>query len=351
MRDRKLIAILLVALLMIGLFTACGNQAAQPTPEPAPEAEETPNVAPEIDDNEILESTYVRVGTLRGVLGMGMAALMHWAEAGETQNEYSFTLGGAPEEMTAGILSGALDIAAVPTNVAATLYNVTAGEVKVITIGAFGAFYILDTTGEIETVEDLRGRSIHSAAQGATPEFALAYILRGNDIDPQTDVNIVFHAENAELASLMVAGKVEIGLLPQPFVTTVTNQSEAVHIALDLTEEWSAISPGSAMATSSIVVRTEFLEEHRDAVLLFIEEVARSIDFVNANIDEAAELMEHFDIIPAAVARGAIPMSNLLHISGAEMIPLINGFLAVLYEANPQSVGGTMPDDAFFFLG
>jgi len=336
---------------MIGLFAACGSQAPEPTPESAPEIEETPNAAPEIEDNDILESAYVRVGTLRGVLGMGMTGLMHWAETGETDNEYTFTLGGTPEEMTAGILSGALDIAAVPTNVASTLYNVTDGEVKVITIGAFGAFYILDATGEIETVEDLRGRTIHSAGQGATPEFALAYILRGNDIDPQTDVTIEFLTENAELATLMVAGEVEIALLPQPFVTTVTNQSEEVHIALDLTEEWSVISPDSAMATSSIIVRTEFLEGNRGAVLIFMEEVARSIDFVNANIDEAAELMEHFDIIPAAVARRAIPMSNLIHISGADMIPLINGFLAVLYEANPQSVGGTMPDDAFFFLG
>lgn len=328
MRHTKLIAILLAALLMIGLFAGCGD-----------------NQAPES------EQTQINVGTLRGVLGMGMAALMQWAEDGETENEYTFTLGGTPEEMTAGIISGNLDIAAVPTNVASVLYNVTEGEVQVLAIGGFGAFYILDTTGEIETVEDLRGRTIHSAAQGATPEFALAYILRGNDIDPETDVDIVFHTENAELATLMVAGEVEIALLPQPFVTTVTNQSEAVSIALDLTEEWSAISPGSAMATSSIVVRTEFLEAHRDAVLTFIAESARSIAFANDNIDEAAELMEHFDIIPAAVARRAIPMSNLVHISGAEMIPLINGFLTVLYEANPQSVGGAMPDDAFFFLG
>jgi len=348
MRRTKLIAILLAALLMIGLFAACGNQAPEPTSEPTPEVEETPNAAPEPEEPEGgLEHVHVRVGTLRGVLGMGMTAMMHWTE----DENYTFTLGGTPEEMTAGLLSGALDIAAVPVNVASTLYNVTEGEVKIIAIGAFGAFYILDTTGEIETIEDLRGRTIHSAGQGATPEFALAYILRGNDIDPQTDVNIEFHTENAELATLMVAGEVEIALLPQPFVTTVTNQNEDIHIALDLTEEWSAISPDSAMATSGVVVRTEFLEENGDLVRTFIQDLAASIDFVNTNIDEAAELMEYFDIIPAAVARRAIPMSNLIHISGAEMIPLINGFLTVLYEANPQSVGGSLPDDAFFFLG
>jgi len=282
---------------------------------------------------------------------MGMAALMDWAEAGITENDYAFTLGGTPEEMTAGILSSSLDIAAVPTNVASVLYNVTEGEVQVITICALGVFYILDTTGEIQTVEDLRGRTIHTAGQGATPEFALAYILRGNGLEPGVDVNIVFNTENAELASLMIAGEVEIGLLPQPFATTVTNQDESITIALDLTEEWSAISPDSAMAASSIIVRTAFLEENREAVLTFIEEFARSVQFVNANVEEAAELMERFDIVPAAVARRAIPMSNLVQIGGAEMIPLIDGFLAVLYEANPQSVGGSMPDEAFFFLG
>jgi len=282
---------------------------------------------------------------------MGMAALMDWAEQDITENDYTFTLGGTPEEMTAGIINGSLDIAAVPTNVASVLYNVTEGEVQVITICALGVFYILDTTGEIQTVEDLRGRTVHTAGQGATPEFALAYILRGNGLEPGVDVDIVFNTENAELASLMIAGEVEIGLLPQPFATTVTNQDESITIALDLTKEWGAISPDSAMAASSIIVRTAFLEENQDAVLIFMKEFAQSVTFVNYSVEEAAELMERFDIIPAAVARRAIPMSNLVHISGAEMIPLIRGFLAVLYEANPQSVGGMMPDEAFFFLG
>jgi len=282
---------------------------------------------------------------------MGMAALMDWAEEGSTENDYTFDLGGTPEDMTAGILSSSLDIAALPTNVASVLYNVTEGEVQVITICALGVFYILDATGEIQAVEDLRGRTIHTAGQGATPEFALAYILRGNGMEPGVDVDIVFNTENAELASLMIAGEVEIGLLPQPFATTVTNQDENIQIALDLTEEWRAISPDSAMAASSIIVRTAFLEENQDAVLTFIEEFARSVEFVNSNVEEAAELMERFDIIPAAVARRAIPMSNLVQIGGAEMVPLIQGFLTVLYEANPQSVGGQMPDEAFFFLG
>jgi len=331
MKHTKVIAILLIALLLAGLLSACGR-----------------NQTPDISDGA---RTHIRVGTLRGPTGMGMAALMYWAEDGITKNDYSFALGGTPEEMTAGILSNSLDIAAVPTNVASALYNVTEGEVQVITICALGVFYILDTSGEIRSVEDLRGRTIHTAGQGATPEFALTYILRGNGMEPGVDVEIVFNTENAELASLMIAGEVEVALLPQPFATTVTNQDEGIAISLDLTKEWGAISPGSAMAASSIIVRTAFLEENQEAVLKFIEEFAQSVVFVNYNVDEAAELMERFDIVPAAVARRAIPMSNLVYISGREMIPLINGFLAVLYEANPQSVGGAMPDEAFFFLG
>ena len=290
------------------------------------------------------EQVQTNVGVLRGPSGMGMSYLMD-----KDDTNYIFTLAGAPEEITAGIISGSLDIAMVPTNLASTLYNVTNGEVNIIAVSTLGVLFVLDATGEIHEIEDLRGRTINISGQGAIPQFAFEHVLQSNGLIPGVDVNIIFNAEHTELAALMVAGNVEIGLLPQPFVTTVTNQNENIRIALDLTEEWESANPGSSMVQTAIIVRTEFLENHRDIVIQFLSDSAESVHFVNNNISEAAEIIGRLDIVPSQIAAQAIPRTNLVHITGGEMRRLVEGFLQVLYDANAMSVGGTLPSENFFF--
>jgi len=276
---------------------------------------------------------------------------MQWSADGSTTNTYNFTLGGSPEDMTAGIISGSLDIAAVPINLASVLYNRLEGEIRLIGINTLGVLSILDSTGEINEIEDLRGKTVNIIGQGATPQFALEHILRQNGLEPGTDVHIEFNAEPAELASLMVAGNIQLGMLPQPFVTTVLNNNADVRLAIDLTHEWAVATPGTQFVQTAIVVRTEFLEDNVDAVKLFLEDHYRSVAYVNANPESAAELMERYDIIPAAIAVGAIPRSNLVHIDGVAMIPFVEAVLGVLHGANPQAVGGALPSEDFFFLG
>lgn len=325
MKHTKLLVILLIALLAVILMAGCG--ADEPT------------------------TTSVNVGTLRGPAGMGMAPLMYWAEDGQTDNDYTFTLSGTPEEMVAGIVSGQLDIAAVPVNLAAVLYARTEGDVQIISALTQSVLFVLDSTGTINSVEDLRGQTIHLTGQGASPQFTLEHILRSNGLEPGVDVDIVFNAEHAELAALMVAGEVSIGLLPQPFATSVLNQSDEVEIALDLAAEWDKASPGSVFVQSSVVARAGFVEEHPDAVETFLQEHAASLAFVSEHVDQAAELMEQFDIVPAGVARQVIPISNFVYLFGPEMQHIVDAFLTVLYDANPDTVGGTVPGPSFYFVG
>ena len=372
MKIKKYLLLLLICALSLGALTACGGAdapaAAPPAPTPEPPTGEAPSPQPQPDapgepeepeEPEVPEvpavpelvGTYVRVGALRGPTGMGIAPLMEWAMDGQTINNYHFTIGGAPDEMMAGLISGELDIASVPPNMASLLYNRTEGEVKVIAISTLGNLAVLDSTGEINSIEDLRGQTINITGQGGVPQFAFEHVLRQNGIEPGVDVEIVFNVEHAELASLMVAGNVSLGMLPQPFVTTVLNNSEDVRIAIDLTEAWEAAIPGTQFVQGVTVVRTAFLEEHPDAVKLFLRDQEESVAVTNARPEEIAELIGFFEIIPAPIARQAIPRSNLVHISGAEMKPLILANLAVLYDANPQTVGGAIPDEEFFFLG
>jgi len=355
MRRSKLLAALLIGLLAIGLLAGCGGaEAPEPTPEPVPEETATPaepSPLPEEINEEEGVGAHVNVGMIRGPSGMGMAPLMDRAAQDQTQNDYTFTIGGTPEEMVAGIVSGELDIAAVPVNLAIVLYERTNGDVQIISALTESLLFVLDSTGEINTIEDLRGHTIHITGQGAIPQFAFEHVLRSNGLEPGVDVEIVFNAEHAELAALMVAGEVGIGLLPQPFVTSVLGQSDTVEIALDLAEEWDMVNPDSVFVQSSVVVRTEFLEAYPEAVELFLQDHAQSLAFVSANVDEAAELMEQFDIVPAGVARQVIPISNFVYITGADMQGVVEAFLAVIYEANPEAIGGAMPNEAFFFIG
>jgi len=333
-KQNRLLAILLIALFVVGLLAGCG------TSEPAPLPEDIGPLG-----------ANVNVGILRGPSGMGMAPLMAWAEDGQTLNEYHFTVGGTPEEMVAGIISGELDIAAVGVNQAALLYERTDGDVRIISALTQSVLFVLDSTGEINTIEDLEGQTIHITGQGAIPQFAFEHILRSNGLEPGVNVEIAFNAEHAELAALMVAGEVGIGLLPQPFVTSVLSQNDNVEIALDLAEEWNAVSPDAVFVQGSVVVRTEFLEAHPYAVEFFLQDHAESLAFVSANVDDAAEFMERFDIVPSGVARQVIPISNFAYITGTDMQHIVDAFLIIIYEANPDAIGGTMPGAAFYFLG
>ncbi|MCL2366722.1 MAG: ABC transporter substrate-binding protein [Oscillospiraceae bacterium] len=347
MKHKQWLALIFIALLSLSLI-AC-NDSSAPDTSPA-ETTDTPSEATESAD-AYASGTHIRVGAIRGPSGMSIAPLMEWNNEGQTANTYHFTIGGSPEDMTAGIISGELDIAAVPINVASVLYNRLEGEVRIIGINTLGVLFILDSSDSIHTVEDLRAQTINIIGQGATPQFALEHILRQNGLEPGVDVHIEFNSEPAELASLMVAGNVQIGMLPQPFVTTVLNRSDDIRIALDLTEEWQAANPDTQFVQTAIVVRTHFLEEHFDAVKLFLEDHSRSVAYVNANPERSAALMDFYDIIPAEIAAQAIPKSNLVHIDGNTMIPLVETILTVLYEANPQAVGGALPSEDFFFLG
>ena len=329
----KFSAVVLCAALAAVSFLGCGS-ANSSQPEPA----DTP--------------AEIRVGILRGPTGMGMVGLMEQNEQGETENSYIFELAGAPEDMTARILSGEVDIAAVPTNLASVLYNRTEGDISIIAVNTLGVLYILDSTGEINSLEDLRGRTLEATGQGATNEFVLQYILEQNGID---DVEVIFRSEHSELAARMLAGEAEIAMLPQPFVTTVTNQNSEINIAINLTEEWANISD-APLVMGSLIVRSDFLENNKDAINIFLREYAESVEFVN-NVNryssiypsQPAQLMEKFDIIPAAVAARAIPYSNLVFIEGDRLRRYVLGYLEVLFEANPQSVGGGLPSEAFFY--
>ena len=338
---KRLIALAMSAVMMLSL-TACagGSEASSSAPEGSSAVAE--------------ERAAVRVGGLKGPTAMGMVKLMEEDAAGTTANDYEFTLAGSADEINPLLIKGELDIAAVPTNVASVLYNKTEGQVEILALNTLGVLYVVENGNTIQSVEDLRGKTVYSTGKGATPEYALNYILGENGLAAGTDVTVEYKSEHSELASLLAAGQADLAVLPQPFVTSVLAKNPDVRIALNLTEEWDKVTEdGSKLTMGALVVRKDFAESNPEAVRNFLKEYQASPQYViaEANLDAAAALIEQYGIISAAVAKQALPYCNIVCITGEEMRTAAEGFLSILAKANPQSVGGTLPVEDFYYIG
>jgi len=295
------------------------------------------------------EPVDIRIGGLRGPTSMGMVSLMAAAEAGEAFNSYTFTIAGSADELTPKLMKGELDIAAVPANLAAVLYNNTDKEIELLAVNTLGVIYIVEKGDSIQSFQDLKGKTIYGTGKGSTPEYALRYLLLENGIDPDKDVTIEWKSEPAEIVAILAESEGGIAMMPQPYVTVVQSQVEDLRIALDFTEEWDALKTGSTLITGVLVVRREFAQQYPDQIAAFLDEYKLSTEYVNANVSEAALLVEKFDIVKAAIAEKAIPYCNITYMEGEEMKAAMEGYLSVLFDQNPKAVGGFMPLDDFYY--
>lgn len=296
------------------------------------------------------EAPAIKTYALKGPTGMGMAKLMEENENGESDNKYEFTLASSPDEVTAEIIKGNYDIAALPTNLAAVLYNKTEGKIRVAAVNTLGVLYILENGDSIHTLSDLNGKELYATGQASTPEYILNYVLGANDID----CTVTYLADHSELAAQMISGDVSMGMLPVPNATTVLAQSEA-RVAIDLTEEWTkaAESKGEsgALYQGCIIINPDFIAEYPEAVDTFLAEYADSVKYVNENADDASVIIEKYGIIPkAAIAKKAIPDANIVCITGEEMKNGLSGFYSVLFDSDPKSVGGALPTDDIYYI-
>ena len=296
----------------------------------------------------------LRVIALKGPTAMGMVQVMDRTDNGDLKDQYAFTIAAAIDEVTPQIAQGNVDIAAVPANLASVLYNKTEGSIQALAINTLGVIYIVENGDTVHSVEDLRGKTIYASGKGATPEYALNYILSGNGIDPEKDVTIEWKSEHAECLQSLIASGEGIAMLPQPFVTTAQTKLESLRVALDLTEEWDKLQEGveepSAMLTGVVVVRRAYAEEHPDKVAAFLEAYRASVEFVNTDLEGAAKLVGGYGIVPEAVALKAIPACNIVLIDGAEMQNKLGGYLSELFRQNPAAVGGKLPEADFYYV-
>lgn len=295
------------------------------------------------------ESAPVRVAALKGPTAMGMVQMMR-----DRADSYEFTLAASADEITPALIQGKLDVAAVPANLAAVLYNNTEGKIRVLAINTLGVLYVAERGDSVHSVADLRGKTLYTAGKGSTPEYALNYILRANGLNPEKDLTIEFKSEHAECLAALLNNPGAVAMLPQPFATVARSKAPDMRIALDLNAEWDALQANrenpSSLITGVAIARTEWIEQNPEAVQTFLNDYAESVRFTQESPADAAALIGEYGIFEAAVAEKALPACNITFIAGHEMRVRLTGYLAELFAQDPASVGGKLPDEMLYYV-
>ena len=333
-----ILAIFCIALILAVLsFTGCIKSSTNTTDDESQKSSDT-NAA-----------VNIKIASLKGPTSIGMLKLHKENPFLGNNVSSSYEIVPSPEIMVSKILSNEVQIAALPTNVAAKLYNKGSGY-RIAAITGYGVLYLLQQTSDIKTWDDLKGKKINVISKGSTPDVALRYLLEKNGLNALSDVTLDYTVEQVELSQLMIAGKADIAILPEPFVTMVTKKNPKVTIAFDIEQQWEKAGNGDPMPMSCVVVNGDFADKHREIVDEFLKQYQQSTIWATGNIKDASLLVEEFKIgMDAATAEEAIPRCNIRFTTLDDSKEIIKNYINTILVFSPEDVGGKMPDENFYY--
>ena len=347
---KKILSLLLAFSLALSL-AACGGSASSAASSAA--VSEAASSAAASEEEEAAAPLSVteplRIAGLKGPTTMGLVNLLSMEQAGTAAMDYDLQLYGAADEIVPLLIKGELDMAAIPANLAAILYQKTSGGIQAVAVNTLGVLYVVEQGDTVHSMADLKGRTILSTGKGTTPEYVLRYLLTANGLDPDKDVDIQYYSEATEVTAQMASTQDAIAVLPQPYVTAAGLKDDTLRVALDLTAEWDKVAD-TQLITGVTVVRKAYAEEHPDVVAAFLADYAQSVNAANTDLDGTAALCEEQGVVAkAAIAKKALPNCNIVCLTGEELKADVSGYLQVLYDADPAAVGGTLPGEDFYW--
>ncbi len=286
------------------------------------------------------------VGTLAGPTGMGMAKLI--ADTPEDSTLYEFKVYSNPQTAIADLTAKKLDMLCLPTNTAATLSS--KADISALAVNCLGSLYLLakkDT--KVESFADLEGKTLTTSVKGSTTEPIVDFLLEKNHVNATVDVAL----DHDALVASIVKGEVEFAVLPEPKVTAALMQAKDYEVKLNLSTEWDKVSDGS-LAMGCIVARNEFINEHKGAVNRFLDDYKASVDYIadDSHLDESAETIVNAGVLPKLpIAKAALAnlKGSIVFQEGKEMKETLVSFYGVLLESAPDSIGGALPSDGFYY--
>ena len=347
---KKILSLLLAFSLALSLAACGGSASSAVSSTVVSEAASSAAASEEEEAAAPLSVTEpLRIAGLKGPTTMGLVNLLSMEQAGTAAMDYDLQLYGAADEIVPLLIKGELDMAAIPANLAATLYQKTNGGIQAVAVNTLGVLYVVEQGDTVHSMADLKGRTILSTGKGTTPEYVLRYLLTANGLDPDKDVDIQYYSEATEVTAQMAAAQNAIAVLPQPYVTAAGLKDDTLRVALDLTAEWDKVAD-TQLITGVTVVRKAYAEEHPDVVAAFLADYAQSVNAANTDLDGTAALCEEQGVVAkAAIAKKALPNCNIVCLTGEELKADAAGYLQVLYDADPAAVGGALPGEDFYW--
>ena len=347
---KKILSLLLAFSLALSLAACGGSASSAVSSTVVSEAASSAAASEEEETAAALSVTEpLRIAGLKGPTTMGLVNLLSMEQAGTAAMDYDLQLYGAADEIVPLLIKGELDMAAIPANLAATLYQKTNGGIQAVAVNTLGVLYVVEQGDTVHSMADLKGRTILSTGKGTTPEYVLRYLLTANGLDPDKDVDIQYYSEATEVTAQMASTQDAIAVLPQPYVTAAGLKDDTLRVALDLTAEWDKVAD-TQLITGVTVVRKAYAEEHPDVVAAFLADYAQSVNAANTDLEGTAALCEEQGVVAkAAIAKKALPNCNIVCLTGEELKADVSGYLQVLYDADPAAVGGTLPGEDFYW--
>lgn len=332
MKMKKVISLALVLGLAFVMMVGCSSEGSQPT-----------------DNENQLENISVKVAAPMGAPTLSMIRMFKEEPSFGDNVEVDYEVINSPDLIASRIISGEIDIAVVPTNLAITLYN-RGIDYKLAASSVWGVLYLVGDE-EIGSWEELKGKEIHTMGRGLTPDIVLRYLLTSNGLDPEHDVQLNYMGETTEVASSFIAGKSSIALIPEPALTNVLTRKENTVILFDLQEEWSKLNQGnSSYPQASLIIKNDLIEKHPDFVEAFLIEYEESINWLAGNLQTAGQYSEELE---TGLSKGAVingfPRTNIAYKSAKDAKGAIEEYLRVLYDYSPEVIGGKLPDEGFYF--
>ena len=327
--------------------TAVEEETTEPDSEDASLADTKEDSEEATEDTDTTQAP-VRIAGMKGATSMGMAMLLDQAEKGEAGQAYETAVYTAADDIMPRLLQGELDIAALPVNAASILWNKSSGGIQVIAVNTLGVLEVLEKGDQIASLADLEGQTVYMTGQGTVPEYSLRALMEQAGVSFD-NVQIEWKSEPTEITTLLATEDEAICVLPQPFATVALQKVEGLEKKLDFTDLWDETMDAGQFVTGVFVARTEFVESQEETVRLFLSDYQKSVEEVKASPAPAAEVIGELGIVDAALAEKAIPAMHLVSLQGEEMQQAVEGFLGALHETNPESVGGNLPDETFYF--
>lgn len=353
---KRILAFALMTVVAFSAFTGCtSTEKEEPVQvEETTETEETETSEETSNTEEIIEEKEImNIGLLKGPTAIGATLLMNEVENGVVFGDYGFEIFTAPDEVTGKILSGELDVAAVPVNLASVLYNKSEGEILIAALNTLGTLYLVEQGSSVKDISDLSGKTVVMAGQGSVPEYVFQFILNEAGV---TDCTVEFVPSHGEAVAALTSGKATVALLPEPFATSVVEKNAEMKVAIDLAKEWDVYSyeeedVPNTLTMGCIVVRKEYLEENQKSFNKFLDEYEYFVETAVEDPTYTAEFVVKYGIVDDIdIAEKAIPNCNIMYIEGGKMLRLVENFCSIMYEANPKSIGGSMPDEDFYYV-